>query len=211
MKTIIKSEVPPCLRQAQGKGWNWDEFRTNAYDDYLSVRSQALVDQKDECAYTGLWLGMGTTHTLHIDHFHKKAIFPEETLSWENLFAAAKNRNDGADYKDRQIHGTKSDAEKQYRAFWSPLEANLSQAFWYRQDGVVEPDEKLSDEEKEMAQHTIDMYNLNSPDLRNRRLGIIRLLNTLQDLCDDDIRQCTKTAGFSFLVDFELSQLSNRK
>ena len=104
MKTIVKSEVPPCLRQAQGKGWNWDEFRANAYDDYLSVRSQALVDQKDECAYTGLWLGMGTTHTLHIDHFHKKAIFPEETLSWENLFAAAKNRNDGADYKDRQTH-----------------------------------------------------------------------------------------------------------
>lgn len=128
MKTIVKSEVPPCLRQAQGKGWNWDEFRANAYDDYLSVRSQALVDQKNECAYTGLWLGMGTTHTLHIDHFHKKAIFPEETLSWENLFAAAKNRN-----------------------------------------------------------------------------------NTLQDLFDDDIRQCTKTAGFSFLVDFELSQLSNRK
>lgn len=206
MKTIVKSEAPPCLRQARGKGWDWDEFHANAHDDYLRARNQALADQKNECAYTGLWLGEGTKHVLHIDHFHKKAIFPEETFRWENLFAAAKNRDDGADYKDKRINGPRQNAEKQYRSFWSPLEANLSQAFWYRQDGRVEPDEKLSEEEKLLAQQTIDMYNLNSPDLTKRRLGIIRQLHSLKDVCNDEILLYMGTMGFSFLVDFELRQ-----
>ena len=209
MKTIIKSDAPLCLQQAREKGWDWDEFHANAHVDYLDVRSQALADQKEECAYTGLWLGEGTKHTLHIDHFHKKAIFTEETFLWENLFAAAKNRNDGADYKDRLIHGPKPDAEKQYRSFWSPLEASLSKAFWYRQDGCVEPDEKLYEEGQLLAQHTIDMYNLNSPDLTRRRLGVIRMLNSLSGLCDDEIRLYMRTMGFSFLVDFELRQRVN--
>ena len=42
MKTIIKSEVPPCLRQAQGKGWNWDEFRTKISPEAYNLFMEAM-------------------------------------------------------------------------------------------------------------------------------------------------------------------------
>ena len=206
MKTIIKSDAPLCLQQAREKGWDWDEFHANAHVDYLDVRSQALADQKEECAYTGLWLGEGTKHTLHIDHFHKKAIFTEETFLWENLFAAAKNLDYGSDYKDKQIHGPRMNADAQYQSFWSPLQAGLVNAFWYRQDGWMEPGEHLSAEDRRLAQQTIDMYNLNSPDLKRKRRDIIRCLGNMQQLEEDEVRSAMETMGFSFLIDFELKQ-----
>ncbi len=69
-------------------------------------------------------------------------------------------------------------------------------------DGWMEPDEHLSHEDKVIAQSTIDMYNLNSPELRQKRQGIILQLRSMSQMTDDDVRMCTATIGFSFLVSF---------
>lgn len=66
------------------------------------------------------------------------------------------------------------------------------------------PDEHLTDNEKEMAQNTIDMYNLNNPDLTMKRKGIIQVLHSLNDCEADMVRECMNTQGFSFLVENEL-------
>ena len=63
-------------------------------------KEQALEEQHNECAYTGLWLGEGTTQTIHLDHFRKKGIYAPSTFDYGNLFAAAKNSSYGSDYKD---------------------------------------------------------------------------------------------------------------
>ncbi len=206
MKTIVKSEAPVCLREARAKGWDWNTFVGNAHKEYLTARARALGEQGNECAYTGLWLGEGTKQTVHLDHFHKKAIYAEEIFSWENLFAAAKNLDYGSDYKDKQIHGPRMNADAQYQSFWSPLQAGLVNAFWYRQDGWMEPGEHLSAEDRRLAQQTIDMYNLNSPDLKRKRRDIIRCLGNMQQLEEDEVRSAMETMGFSFLIDFELKQ-----
>lgn len=206
MKTIVKSEAPVCLQEARAKGWDWNTFVDNAHEEYLTARAWALGEQGNECAYTGLWLGKGTKQTVHLDHFHKKAIYAEETFSWENLFAAAKNLDYGSDYKDKQIHGPRMNADAQYQSFWSPLQAGLVNAFWYRQDGWMEPGEHLSAEDRRLAQQTIDMYNLNSPDLKRKRRDIIRCLGNMQQLEEDEVRSAMETMGFSFLIDFELKQ-----
>jgi len=46
MKTIVKTEVKESLGHAHDNGWSWDEFVSNAHDDYLSVKRQALDDKK---------------------------------------------------------------------------------------------------------------------------------------------------------------------
>ena len=61
----------------------------------------------------------------------------------------------------------------------------------------------------EMELDKMEILNLNSPDLTRRRLGVIRMLNSLSGLCDDEIRLYMRTMGFSFLVDFELRQRVN--
>lgn len=110
MKTIVKTEANRCLQEAQARGRSWDDFHDNAHDEYLAVREQALSDQRNECAYTGLWIGEGT----------------------------------------------------------------------------------------------IEMYNLNAQELIRRRKGIIENVRSLQQLGDEEVRQCMATAGFSFVVEFEL-------
>ncbi|WP_065218605.1 MULTISPECIES: retron system putative HNH endonuclease [Butyricimonas] len=204
MKTIIKTDAHQCLQRAVDEGWNWDDFHRNAHDDYVLVREQALSDQGNECAYTGLWLGDGTSQKVHIDHFRKKALYPEHTFCWTNLFAAAKDLDYGSDCKDENIRGPRANADSQYHSFWSPFEANLNEAFWYRQDGKIEPDPNLSEDAKLFAQRTIDMYNLNAADLKRRRVEVIRNVRSLQQFEDELIRVSMDRAGFSFVVEFEL-------
>ncbi|MBD5356997.1 MAG: TIGR02646 family protein [Bacteroides sp.] len=183
---------------------SWDEFRLKNYDEYLQVRQQALNEQKNECAYTGLWLGEGTNQIVHIDHFYKKSLYPNLRFQWLNLFAAAKDLPYGSDYKDVCISGPLKHSDSQYKTFWSPLEANLEDKFWYRQDGAIEPHSSLSDNDKKIAQNTIEMYNLNADDLKRKRRNIIEYVRNLGQLEDNVIRDCMKENGFSFLVDFEL-------
>lgn len=205
MRMIVKADENPCLATARSQGWSWDEFRSNDHDGYLAVLCQALAEQKNECAYTGLWLGEGTSQKLHIDHFRKKSIYGELALVYSNLFAAAKDVPYGADYKDGYIHGPRGNADQQYASFCSPLDERIIGAFWYRRDGFVEPMEGLSEEKKHLVQNTIDMFNLNHPDLKNRRRGVLRLMESLGDDDDNMVRLCMRQTGFSTVVDFELA------
>ena len=75
MKTILKGEANHSLDAARRDGLNWDEFRNNNHNGYLEVKNQALIEQGNECAYTGLWLGEEPTQTVHLDHFRKKSIY----------------------------------------------------------------------------------------------------------------------------------------
>ena len=204
MKTVVKSPAPACLAKAHSDGLNWDTFWHDRHDDYEAVREQALSDQKNECAYTGLWLGEGTTQQLHIDHYRRKGIFQELTFEWDNLFAAAKELDYGSDYKDSKAKWEKKVAISRYSEFWSPLDPAHDKAYWFRQDGNIEPHESLSAQDKEMAQRTIDIFNLNAPDLKKKREGLIKQLRELGAMTDEEVRMVFETSGFSFLVDFEL-------
>ena len=205
MRMIVKADENPCLAAARSQGWNWDEFRSNDHDGYLAVLSQTIDEQKNECAYTGLWLGEGTSQKCHIDHFRKKSIYAELTLVYSNLFAAAKDLSYGSDYKDKSIHGPRANSDQQYALFCSPLDERLIGSFWYRRDGFIEPMEGLSEENKLLVQNTIDMFNLNHPDLKSRRCGVLKILEPLSDYDEDMVRLCMQQAGFSAVVDFELA------
>ena len=207
MKTINKTEANDCLRTAANNAWSWDDFHKNDQPGYNACREQGLAEQLNECAYTGLWLGEGTKQSVHIDHFRKKALYPELTFDWNNLFVAAKDLNCGADYKDKHISGLRTVTDNIYRDIFSPLEANLSQYFWYRQDGQIIPNPLITDASLLLkVNNTIEIFNLNSTDLKNRRLGIILMMKDFQNLDDETIKECMKSAGFSFVIDFELQR-----
>ena len=145
MKTINKTKANDCLQNADNNAWSWDDFHKNNQTGYNACREQGLLEQRNECAYTGLWLGEGTKQSIHIDHFRKKSLYPELTFDWNNLFVAAKDIDCGADYKDKHISGPRTVADNIYRNIFSPLDANLSQYFWYRQDGQITPNPLITD------------------------------------------------------------------
>lgn len=210
MKTINKIEANYCLQIAAVNAWSWDDFHTNDQDGYHASREQGLQEQLYECAYTGLWLGEGTKQSIHIDHFKKRSIYHEQTFDWNNLFVAAKDLDSGADYKDKHISGPRQAADNIYNSIFSPLEANLSQYFWSRQDGTIIPHPSITNELiRSKVNNTIEIFNLNSSDLKNRRLGIIQSMKYLHDLDIEAIRECMRSSGFSFVVDFELQTQNN--
>lgn len=204
MKTIEKGESTAVLSRAIQSGWSWSDFHANAHNEYSQLRELALEEQRNECAYTGLWIGEGTTRTAHLDHFRKKVLYPELTFVWKNLFAAAKCDKWGSDYKDSLISGPRHKADMMYESFWSPLEANLTEKFWYRTDGEIEPHPTLPEEEKTIAAQTIQMYNLNDGELKNRRRSLMRQVRDMSQLDAETVHAFMATAGFSFVVDFEL-------
>lgn len=206
MKTIDKRDSYPDLQNAKARWHNWDAFVHGDHARYLRLRKQIIEDQKDECAYTGLWIGDGCSHKVHLDHFKKKSIYPEYEFSGMNLFGAVKNDSYGSDFKDARIHGTKPEADSMYESFWSPTEENLADKFWYQQDGSTIPSPSLPDALKEKANKTIEMFNLNAPELKNRRLAIMKSIRAMGQLEDDEIRKCLDTMGFSCVIDFELKQ-----
>ncbi len=207
MKTVVKTDSNHSLLNAKEKGWNWDDFHSNDQEAYQSCREQALKEQLEECAYTGLWLGEGTKQTIHIDHFKKKAIYPELTFEWNNLFAAAKDLDCGADFKDKKISGSRASSDKSYDNILSPLERYLSDYFWYRQDGAVIPHPSINDDELiSKINNTIDIFNLNSSFLKDRRSGIIKMMRSYAGFGESAIREIMKSLGFSFVVDFELQR-----
>lgn len=209
MKTIVKTEETlPSLEKARKRKLSWEGFSKDCKDEYLEVRKKATSEQGWECAYTELWLGEDTSFQNHLDHFHLRAIYPKQTFDWLNLFAAVHHQDYGADWKDKLIKGPKDSANRQYETFWSPLEPNLQEKFWYRTDGRMEPSPDLDDSIKEKTEETIKIFNLNHPDLCRRREELIRSVLFLknQDLPEDMIRAAFATGGFSSLLDFELAQ-----
>lgn len=204
MKTINKIEEPLCLEVAKKNRWNWQSLHEYGKSEYESLRNHLISEQGGECAYTGLWIGEGTKQTIHIDHFRKRSIYPQLEFEWLNLFGAVKNSEYGADRKDKWIGGSLRHAEKQYGEIWSPLQANLADKFWYAEDGKVEPHPHLSIEEKAITNKTIEVFNLNSNELRERRKSIKKQIRDLSGMGDDIIKDCFCLSGFSFVVDFEL-------
>lgn len=207
MKTIIKmEETLPYLEKARKNKLSWEEFSKECKDEYLEVREKATFEQGQECAYTGLWLGEDSSFQNHLDHFHLRSIYPKETFDWLNLFAAVHNKPYGSDSKDSKIKKSKTIADDQYKTFWSPLEPNLQDKFWYRTDGWMIPNHDLEDSVKEMAEETIRIYNLNHPDLCHRRAALMRGILPLkgQDFPGDLIRESFSTSGFSSVLEFVL-------
>lgn len=87
------------------------------------------------------------------------------------------------------------------------MEANLSQYFWYRQDGAIVPHQSITDESiRSKVKKTIEIFNLNSADLKNRRFCIMQSVKGIIGLDDETIRDGMRYAGFSFVVDFELQR-----
>lgn len=208
MKTIIKmEETLPYLEKARKNKLSWEEFSKECKDEYLEVREKATFEQGQECAYTGLWLGEDSSFQNHLDHFHLRAFYPNQTFDWINIFAAVHHNDYGSDSKDKFIKGPKKNADRQYETFWSPLEPNLQEKFWYRTDGWMEANPNLEDSIKEKAEETIRIYNLNHPELCRKREDLIRNVQSLkdQDISEDMIREAFATRGFSSVLDFELA------
>lgn len=138
------------------------EWKTLSQAIGSNVREHILVnEQNNQCAYTEIALDHNS-RISHIDHFKKRALFPEETFNWNNLLVSCNRENYGAKYKDKHIH------KQDYNNILNPTIDSPSVFFHYSFTGII--GEKTIDRvNRERASNTISLFGLNDKSLVERR------------------------------------------
>ena len=143
-------------------------------------------------------------NTLHIDHFRKRELFNTDTdvFDWNNFIVDEKNMEYGADAKDGK-NGVKS--REEYAMIVNPVEEDPHHYFQYMMaDGCIMPSHGLDGAEKEKAQHTIDIFNLNHPALCSLRKDRMRQVKELKDgnMTAGEIVEILQDYGFPSVVEY---------
>lgn len=157
---------PTTPQQATSR---WSSFAHKA-----AVQQSLLDEQYQLCCYSELRAdeeGMG----YHIEHVENKSQNPPRTFDYSNLAASAlDSTNDLSAFKAQghEVFGGhaqgKRDAVNLTR-FVSCHQSDCRRFFAYLSDGRVVPTSTLSNQDRDRAQYTIDLLNLNSPYLITRR------------------------------------------
>lgn len=148
--------------------------------NHKSALLQSLLDEQYQlCCYSELnaaAYGFG----FHIEHIENKSQRPERTFEYTNLAASALDSQRINVLKDLQLaanvptdlfggHAPGKQQSVDRQRFISPHQPDCAQFFSYLSDGRIVPTETLNTSDKERAQYTIDLLNLNSPFLQVER------------------------------------------
>lgn len=172
------NETPPSTSEQATSRWHSFRYK-------IEVTQCLLSEQYGLCAYSEVrpdLLGVGT----HIEHVEPKSSNPERTFDYSNLVLNALSSDDLKNINKKEAFGghakcSNYDAE----LFISCLQINCAGFFIYLSNGKVEPNHLLNPLEKDQAQYTIDLLNLNSPYLVVQRKN---WLDELDGLIDKHIR-----------------------
>ncbi|KAA6322356.1 hypothetical protein EZS27_028093 [termite gut metagenome] len=205
MRKINKQEPPECLTAfiSRQKPRKWDEIYTpQNHHIYDTCRNTMLIMEQDyQCGYTEMPL---KKENMHIDHYRKRADFPDKTFDWNNLIVALKDNDFGADYKD---NGYKI-REKEYSSILNPVTDLAQSYFEYRAAGEIVPAKELSPSEYDKAKKTIEVFNLTHRSLNNRRKKLIIDIENCRNgkMTKEDILKFYKEAGFKSVLEPLLSE-----
>lgn len=184
-----------CIRD--NKPANWEAFSKDHQTISQEVRLYILCEEQDSlCGYTEL--PVDDPFDCHIDHFRKKSQFPTLTFDWNNFIVATMDDDFGARYKDAKSGITAAD----YALILNPTIDQAESYFEYSELGEILPKPKgLTLAQKALAQKTIDVFNLKAKALRERRYGLIKMIEAYGDLPADEIKACLENAGFKSLIE----------
>lgn len=155
-------------------------------------------EQKGLSAYTEKRIEK--SKKLHIDHFHKRDLYPQQTFDWDNLLVDEKEKPYGADAKDKKI--LKCD----YKWVINPVVDDPHQYFEYSANGEIIPKIGLGKYEKKRAEKTIEIFNLNHSSLVDYRKTQYKHIHDYLDagLPKQDILSELAEAPFLSLTEFLL-------
>lgn len=193
MRKINKSTP---LAHFNGRNYNnscrtWQDFHKDHKDIYEETRLQILTEEQNGlCGYTEIYIN--ELEKCHIDHYKKRAFFPDMTFDWNNLIVATKDDDFGANFKD-SVYKIK---KEEYSDIYNPVTDDIT--FEYDEWGeIVEQEGKIK--------KTVEVFNLNCKSLKRRREDIITTIRALKNAggLEEDIRSSLKDTGFVSVLEQE--------
>lgn len=153
-----------------------------------SILNLLLTEQYGLCCYSEIRAdiyGWG----YHIEHIENKNQNPARTFDYTNLLASAFTSDDLSSNSLKQKKGVfgghaqgKSGSQPiDMTLFISPLERDCANFFLYTSDGKINPHPDSNSHDQQRALYTIDILNLNSPELVIPREKLWRDLENLFD------------------------------
>jgi uncharacterized protein (TIGR02646 family) len=142
--------------------------RWGSFGNKATVQNLLLDEQYGLCCYSELRAdleGFG----YHIEHIRPKSSYPELTFVYTNLAASALSSDNLQIIKQEAFSGHAKLSAYDPDLFISCRDADCARYFVYLSDGRVVANDSLSNREKDRANYTINLLNLNSPYLVNRR------------------------------------------
>jgi len=107
-----------------------------------------------------------TSKKLNIDHFKTRNLFPKLTLDYNNLLVSCNSPGRCSDYKDKNI------GLADYNKIINPVLDNPNDFFNYHLTGEIYPKLNLSPSDKERAESTLELFQLNHRGLVEERKNI---------------------------------------
>lgn len=160
MRRLERGEAPACLGDYAPRRHQWEDLLASTC--ITGIREHLHEMQGGSCVYCECHLSVGNQH---VEHFWARSRYPEQTFSWENLFLSCEYGQHCGRYKGgRDASGLiKPDEEdpEHFLQFWENGEATARQG--------------LDERDRERAERTIEMLNLNAPQLRSKRYRFIRI------------------------------------
>lgn len=187
------------VRSRHPKDWN-NDFVEADHELYKECRDELLRTQDGVSAYTEVPLA--DSAGVHIDHFRKRSLFPHLSFDWVNFMVDERdNPQYGADFKDNKV---KTD---DYEKIVNPADPNPERFFSYMGNGEMVPADGLSHADEAKAKFTIQIFNLNHPSLKSRRLAAMNMVRDYGRLPKATIKSCMKGSGFPTAVDYAMDNM----
>lgn len=196
MRHIDKNDTPVFFQDflRRDRPSSWEDLHKAEPPVYKDICLALLEEQDNVCGYTELPL---KTDHMHIDHYHKRALFPEMCFCWDNFIMATMDDDFGARYKDYQINNMET-----YDEIFNPVTEHPEDYFEYNYLGEIKPKQGLPEMLTNKAVKTIDIFNLNATKLKDKRRNSIIAYNALKKggLPVQEIIENIKPGGFISLI-----------
>jgi uncharacterized protein (TIGR02646 family) len=191
--------TPACLANFQHPAQNWDDV---AGQDKIEIRACLEQMQGRRCAYCE-----GPIDALgqHIEHFRRRAHYPQLTFAWENLYWSCYQDDSCGRYKDLRADPF------DYADLIDPCLDNPDQFFLFRSDGTITVRPGLSAADRRKADETLRVFNLNprwgrlrymrkaaiAPYVRLAGDGLEFSADELRELFVDELREASSQPFFT--------------
>lgn len=190
MRKLIKGEPHEAIKDFEGQQ-EW----ALSIDFHRIWRELILTIEQDGLSgYTEVPLRIDDSH---IDHFYKRSLFVHKVHSWDNLVVDTIDETYGAKYKDKNIRIATDNIK-----VINPVREDPNRFFRYKVDGRIVSRDTLSEEERDRANYTIDVFNLNEPSLVDRRKELLSIdLNAYGNVSLAQLKVWLKDFGFPSVLE----------
>lgn len=176
MKKLFRGNAPLCLAKFRHGKDNWSVI--SKYSFGKDIWEKLNIMQNGFCAYCECTIHKNNNFKGHIEHFIQKDKDPCLTFDWSNLFGSCNNPNRCGKYKDSNPIAKSIDLSKVCK----PDMMGSSELILFLNSGKVRPRTNLGSKEKELANNTITVFNLNGDSkLENSRRTAIDAEKSLAD------------------------------